>query len=211
MYTYSSPPRIPPTHPRHRLILLGLILLAGVVICIVTGVLSYRADQLTTLTPTATVTIPPAPTATPYRGIGDTSTLGGTLLGFDRQFGPPVQQGHYPATVVGVAVTIIVARDAATDHINDIDITPTGSWTLTQAIAVALTFLPADARHVRDFALAPPPHLIEHVYQSATLAATFPASAFTTAADAALAPGTLSYVCAATPTFADCNLGVGTD
>lgn len=204
---HSVPPPQPTPNPRMRLLVPGLIILAGVGVLL--AAIGIAAAPLPATVPAAT--LPHTATPVPYRGLGDTATLGGTLLGFDQRFGAPIHQANYVVTVAGVPVTILAVRDAATSHIISLDIAPQGSWTAAQAMKIALAFLPADAKHVRDFTLAPAPHAVEHVYQSAALAATFPASAFINVnTDAVESPGTLSYVCIV-GVANKCNVGIGTD
>jgi hypothetical protein len=75
------------------------------------------------------------------------------------------------------------------------------SWTPDDALAVATMFFPLEAKHVRDF--TDPTIGLFHVYQSADLAATFPASDFYDSnGGGASPPGTFSIVCGGVCSFA---------
>ena len=69
-----------------------------------------------------------------------------------------------------------------------------GPWTINQSQAVARLFMPPDTKHVRDF--TDPQLGTIQVYQSADLAATFPAADFTDGGTGeALPPGTFGLAC----------------
>lgn len=172
--------------------------------------------------PGALATYPPEATATatatprgPHLISG--ATIGGTQAAFTARYGSPDVQYGIPAytTTIGPAAVEIRLSDltAASDGQPRVDLftiaDPDGNaWTTATSAAVVAQFFPPDARHVRDDQTPDVGTL--HVEQSADLAATFPASAFTNTGQGGglEPPGTFSYTCDA-PGDIGCTVSLG--
>ena len=83
------------------------------------------------------------------------------------------------------------------------------TWDSATALDIAKQLIPTDARYLKDVNV--PDFGLEHIYRSKTLAASFPASAFTDAnTGAAVTPGTLYISCGnATSQQGGCTIQTG--
>jgi len=160
--------------------------------------------QSTVGPPSATDTPTSPPTATPKGPRPLTgATIGGVQDSFTSAFGDPRVQGsasRYSFTTAdGRAAIVQIQTQNGMDrqpHMAFLTEAPNGSgpWTVNQSQAVARLFMPPDTKHVRDF--TDPQLGTIQVYQSADLAATFPAADFTdSGTGAALPPGTFGLSC----------------
>lgn len=160
--------------------------------------------QSTVGPPSATDTPTSPPTATPEGPRPLTgATIGGVQDSFTSAFGDRRVQGsasRYSFTTAdGLAAIVQIQTQNGMDrqpHVAFLTEAPNGSgpWTVNQSQAVARLFMPPDTKHVRDF--TDPQLGTIQVYQSADLAATFPAADFTdSGTGAALPPGTFGLSC----------------
>jgi hypothetical protein len=153
-------------------------------------------------------------------------TLGGTEAAFNAAFGAPIGQLTWQSIIAGQAAKIAVETlqpDHTTDaqvHIYRVDVTVPAhavgreTWKLQTANAIAATFFPSDALHLRDGPGAQRGE-VDHIYHSDELAATFHADVFTNAAGSkTYPPGTFHVECHAypprAPNYGECYLRVGT-
>ena len=161
-----------------------------------------------TTRPTATTKPQPQPVSGPY--------VGGTQGDFTTQYGSPdVSFGvaNYDVTISNTPVHIALSdQGAGSDGQQRVTILmvadPDGeAWDAATSQQVIHQFLPPDARHVRHDQKSDVGTL--NVYQSTSLALSFPASAFTNSGGGGLEPpGTLSYTCDAPGTIG-CTLSIG--
>lgn len=208
----------------------GLILVCALM-CLCSGVISSLArlqsaqppptSQLAPSVRTATATPKPAPTATPSGPhIVEAAIIGGTLDDFKARYGTPTYKSTVPwfyySTPDGLSVGLcFCTTDTGTDGKARLElfgihpeslVTPT--WTEAQGMSAAKALMPPDAVYVRD--INDPEVGTIHVYQSADLAATFPAADFYDSnGGGALPPGTFSVACAM-PGNPGCSIGTGT-
>jgi hypothetical protein len=156
-----------------------------------------------TLTATAAPTATTAPTATlGPQIISNAPVIGGLDAAFQNAY------PHQTATYNGVTASLLAPDDTGTDgqkHIVAINFTLSAPATDAQLVPFMAHFLPADAHLVRTVSTK---NGIYHVYLSRDLAATFPASAFTTESNDPAPAGSLSWNCSST-TF--CFLAPGTN
>lgn len=152
------------------------------------------------------------------------ATLGGTVADFFAKYGQPValpsfsQKPNWFRFKLANGTTAYVCYcDGATGtdgaaRLDDFRISPPSgtTWSDQQGVSIARQFFPPDARHVRD--IVDPYAGLIHVYVSAALAATFPASefhVFTVGGNSQLAPpGTFSIVCGQ-PALTPCGVTTG--
>lgn len=193
------------------------VIIAVVVLVLVCGVCGGLGSALgggnsASPTPTAVAHVPPTATTAPRPTATHTPSgprpIAGALLGgkaqdFTAKFGDPVKTANqvrdYQATIAGqdtfVRAMLVAPGDGSRVHF--VDVSPNDSttqWNDATGEAVARTFLPPDAKYVKDVNV--PDFGLEHVYQSADLAATFPASSFTDANTGnAVPPGTFYISC----------------
>src|SRR5262249_39093079 len=106
-----------------------------------------------------------------------------------------------PATgsLANVQAHIAVTQACGTDgsRVIVVNIIPNRGATISgvSGATASKSFMPKDAKHVNDVNV--PALGVEHVYKSATLAASFPASSFTDSnANTLVAGGTFNYMCA---------------
>ena len=161
------------------------------------------ATTTTTATTTATA---PKPTAAPAHPIPQSAaTLGGSVFAFDDHFGDATccllsgwtYHGQYGPLWTGVstggATTSPTSFDwRSADRVTGIDNQPTDTvsvWTMGQASAICGGFLPADAQHMGSATTTA--RGTEQRYVSASLAQTFPASAFRDVHGKLATPGTI--------------------
>jgi hypothetical protein len=203
------PPPKKKSRKRLWLILSAVVLVLAVII----GVASQGQNQKPT--PTAQVTQQPAtqPTAKPTTRPTTRPTqkptaipvthavLGGTEASFNATFGTDTNTAgrarNYTFTVDGQQGTAIVMLDDNDSYVRFITLKPADAGTVWDATigqdAVRL-FMPSDARHVKE--IQDSTIGTEHVYTSATLAKTFPASSFTDANSGnQVAVGTFYFNC----------------
>lgn len=156
----------------------------------------------------------------------DGAQLGGSLHAF-YAFGASWDALPYTihsfSTMLGEQPAVIVVRDGgsadAVDRVREItvyeDDKATHAWDAPTATAIATTFLPSDAVHVRDepdeFS---PPHYVEHIYRSKLLAISLDASVFVDEVDLKTRnpPGTFTWWCVPfpsnTPGYGECKITV---
>lgn len=168
------------------------------------------------LQPTATTmpTNTPKPTGSqPLSG----ATLGGTQDGFTHVLGTPTDRSGVPWYAVKLARGTTAPLCYCTEHTGSdgnphlawfhIDAPGGTTWSDQQGVTIARPFLPPDAKHVRDF--TDPQVGLIHVYVSAALAATFPASEFTDSGNGQqLPPGTFGVACGQ-PGPSQCSITTG--
>lgn len=175
-----------------------------------------------TATVRATATAHPTVTATPSPQRISGATVGGTQSAFTARYGIPtsslVSDTSYQATIttsdgpipVEINVMSLVRGTDGQQRIDQLYLEdPTATtWNEYSGESVVPAFLPPDARHIRD---DQDPNLgTLQVYQSAQLAATFPASAFinTGQGGGIEPPGTFTVNC--DPPGADtCTISLG--
>lgn len=162
--------------------------------------------------PSVSSTVMPTQPPQPLSG----ATLGGTRDGFTYRWGAPTNRdGNLWYTITFADGTMVnvggIFEHTGSDgipHVTQFHIeAPSGTrWSDEQGIAIALTFSPPDAKHVRDWttSLGTP----VHVYMSTDLAMTFSASDFKTAVGDPLAPGTFRIACGE-PGPNDCSISMG--
>ena len=209
------------------LLLVGFLLLAS---CDQTDTSSQTtsAGPTTTHAPTKLPTSAPAKSPTPTRTPGPHlvtgATFGGPEAAFTSKFGSPTfsesNVRHYQFTTSdGISVLLVITLDDTDppssdgkQHINGIGIQPPDSgttWSATTANKVVALLLPSDANHTKDEQVQDIG--LVHVYLSADLALTFPASAFVDIQTSQpLTPGTFSYECnSSNGLHGGCNFTVG--
>jgi hypothetical protein len=188
---YQQPPQYqPPMQPpkkksRKRL---WLILAAVVLVLAVSSVVASQgqsqqpapttqATQQPTNAPTKQA---PTPTAIPVLH----AVLGGTEASFNARFGADTNTAgrarRYTFSVDGQKGTALVMLDDNDPNVRFITVKPVNAgtvWNATIGQDAVRLFMPSDARHIKD--IQDPTIGTEHVYTSATLAKTFPASSFT--------------------------------
>jgi hypothetical protein len=213
-----TPPRRTPPQPHLFGNPLALVFLALVVLILTTVCGGWVLTHTQTQGPVASATATPAPVHAP--------TLGGTADMFTAAYGAESGTRTWQSTIAGQAVKIVVDTlqpDHTTDgqvHIFVVDLTVPDhargreTWNLQTANAIAATFFPSDAKHLRDGPGAQRGE-VDHIYHSDELAATFHAEVFTNAAgDKTYPPGTFHVECHALPSnarnFGACSLSVGT-
>jgi hypothetical protein len=158
--------------------------------------------------------------------IGEVPVLGGSASAFVAKFGLPqegdtatsktfniVEQGH--------AMQLYVDADVPTldggNHVYVVNINPPPVYGAglnpTVAVAFIKTFLPPDAKHVRDTMGSN--GMMDHIYLSAGLAATWSGQYFENYANnKPNPPGTFDWQCPPNPHGAGvamCEMGIGTD
>jgi hypothetical protein len=150
-------------------------------------------------------TVKPNPTHPPVPGPVRTASLGGTEDAFTTTYGDPTTYGGAPnyavtladGTAVAVALDDIQTGTDGQPRVDQMSVNPADPSAWSDAVAAAVTsrFVPRDAHFVRD--IADPNVGTIHVYQSADLARSFPASAFTDSGNngARLPAGTLGVAC----------------
>lgn len=239
-YPPTSPPS-PPPPPRppsrwpafgtERGILLYVLapLLAVLLIVLLAVGISAARPRAFAQTPLPTVAGSPAATITPQgtplatdtpASAAASAVLGATQDAFTAQFGQPQMHGPVPwysiTAADGIQLVICVCDiEAGTDgqgHVGILSVGPTdasASWPESQGIAESKMFFPADAVYVHD--IQDPDVGTLHVYRSAQLAATFPASAFanTGPSGGLVPPGTFIIACEI-PGPPGCDLRLGT-
>jgi hypothetical protein len=205
--------------PQGARVLLSLGVAAVVVICScglcgavlnaangATSTASAGSTSTTIVLASPTATARPKPTAT-FTPSGPrpitSSTIGGMEANFQAKYGAPSMNEkavrHYDASINGTPVLIVVLLDPGTGgqragflHL----VTPDSGtvWSKSTATGIAKLFLPSDATYVKDRTIQD--FGVEHVYMSADLAASFPASAFIdNDTNAPVKPGTFYYAC----------------
>ncbi len=198
----------PPRERRHVTVWHWAIMALGAVV-VVSVMLVAAGEGGTSTQPAAQQQAPPLTTAPPARPqplAG--AVLGGPIDDFTREFGSPTRthgdgSQYQSISVNGTRAFLFVGTmtrgSTTTSRVDQIHVTPPRAnsirWTYAQAEAIAKVFLPPDAQHIKDLTLAlHPSKVVEHVYVSARLAASFPADAFFDAWGTALvAPGTFHY------------------
>jgi hypothetical protein len=204
-----QPSMIPPKHnsPKRLWLILAAVVL---VLAVIIGVASQSQNQQTTQTtqtPQSTQAVQ-QPTTAPTKQIPKLTSipvnhavLGGTEDSFNTTFGTdPNAAGrvrNYTFSVDGQQGTAIALLDDNDSYVRFITVKPVDAGTVwdsrTGQDAVRL-FMPSDARHIKD--IQDPTIGGEHVYISATLAKTFPASSFADANSGNPVPvGTFYFNC----------------
>ncbi len=236
---YQQPPQYQPPMPppkqksrkRLWLILAAVVLLLAVII----GVASQGQNQQST--PTTQATQQPAtqatkatqqpttqPTQKPTAIPVTHAVLGGTVDSFEATFAHDAmyttagRARAYTFSVDGQQGTIIAMLDDNDSNVRFITLRPADPtaaiWDAKTGQDAVRLFMPTDAHHIKDIQDS----LIgtEHVYMSATLAKTFPASSFTdTNSGNRVAVGTFYFNCdngqnQVNPThIGACTIGLG--
>lgn len=214
---YEAPAGPPPTPPGKRrrmkgwyraLIALAVLIMVGI---IATAAGGCAPTPTATEQPQATATLKPQPTATPSGPQPVTGALlGGPINDFTQAFGSPTSTvpgaTQYQTDVRGIPVFLAAAttdrKDTTTNsRVDQVVVRPplnSGvTWTAAQGEAIAKTFMPPDAKYVKDATVTVPEGaILEHVYISARLAASFPADRFYDVTSLnPVAPGTFHYQC----------------
>lgn len=180
------------------------------------GSTAALSSSSTSFSPTSA----PAPTATPKPATIQTATLGSLQSAFQAAFGDPEMHGP-------VAFYLLTAPDGSTfsvcfcststgvdgaQHLDgtNLDAAPYRPLTGQQMLPYSQLLMPRDSIHVRDF--TDPDVGLIRVYHSDTLAATFPASAFTKSGPDAgdVGPGTFSVSCEEPDRLGHCSFVLGT-
>ncbi len=227
---YQQPPQYQPPMPplpkkksrkRLWLILAAVVLVLAVIIGVASQGQSQQQTSPTTQATKATQqpTTQPAqkPTAIPVPH----AVLGGTEASFNATFGADTNTAgrarSYTFSVDGQQGMAIVMLDDNDSNVRFITLKPVDAntvWNATIGQDAVHLFMPSDARHIKDIQDS----LIgtEHVYMSATLAKTFPASSFTdTNSGNRVAVGTFYFNCdngqnQVNPThIGACTIGLG--
>jgi hypothetical protein len=203
-----------------------ITVLVVLLVCSVGGLAAAIHTSLssTVAVPTATAQVVlSSPSATPGPQPLTGAVLGGDRFEFDTLYGYPTSGGGTLAATYdytapnGLQVELYVDAHPGTDgnpHVMFLHFGPIpgsgDTWDLATAQALAATFFPPDAQHLRDVQAS---NGLDHIYRSARLAATFPASDFTTDVGShAVPPGTFDYECFAqngAPGITDCFMGPG--
>jgi hypothetical protein len=131
--------------------------------------------------------------------------LGAPLSDFDTAFGTEQGSGVWYAMLSGQSIMLFVQTNAVSsgssaeittldgiDRVWTLSVTYLGSVapTTAQNAALCRQFMPTDAQHIRDDPSVAP--LVEHVYRSQLLAASFDTNAFQNNAGADVVPGTFT-------------------
>lgn len=207
------------------LLLVSLLLLAS---CDVTDT-SSTGNSTPTGASAATkpaATKPAAPTATPKptgSHLVTAATFGGPEAAFTSAYGAPnfseSNVRHYQFTSNGTQVLLVITLDdtdpVASDgkqHVNGIGVQPADAgttWAAATTNKVLALLLPSDAQHTKDEQVQDIG--LVHVYLSADLALTFPASAFADIQTSQpLTPGTFSVECnSSNGLHGGCNFTLG--
>lgn len=150
--------------------------------------------------PSALPTDTPAATNAPAPQALDGATLGGNWSAFENAYGPEADgvQNTWDVTIAGQDVQVFADSMSGTDsqaHVYVVNIEPfdSATWPTSADASLTQTFLPPDAVHVQDVAANGG---TAHIYRSARLGATFPASVFTSDSGGQEVPvGTLVWQC----------------
>lgn len=161
-----------------------------------THVTQVKPTPMPTLLPTATPTQSP-PTPTPTTTVAQ---LGATVSTFTARYGQPNAhsdvgsgQYHYQTYSDSNVDFLVVSTDTADPGMSQVaeSITvqaDTQGWSVAQAMTMCGAFYPSDAAYQRQAAVTNGPAL-DKIYESASLATRFPASAFTDANQNPVKPG----------------------
>ena len=185
-----------------------------------TTVPTMTATVAVTATVTTTVATTPGATTTSVPGASGLISgayLGGTQAAFTATYGTPTTPYNTPVYAVpqpdGTAASAslygFVAGNDGLQRVNNLTfaLNPNSTWTAAANYLAAQTLFPPDALFVKD--VQDPTLGVIHVYRSASLGATLPASAFAdTHGGPVWQPGTLSVSCDV-PGLEQCSLLTG--
>jgi hypothetical protein len=220
-FAFRRTRKSPQQKTKHACVVLALccLLLLGISACSLDSTAAKttpgtETSQGATMTPT----LAQVATATPLPGQPVlTPSLGGTPDAFDRAFGPPrsttTTGAQYATTLQGVQVYVTTqfSHSNSGDRASSIELQAVAAapWDAATATKVVNTMFPSDAQHVSDRQTTT--YGVQHIYASASLAASFPAAAFRALNGAGLVqPGSFFFSCSSSKqTHSSCLLKIG--
>ncbi len=207
--------------PATRCQSLVIVTLLTLVVALLAGCASAARQPSSGATATAQLSVTPHAPASIHA-----ATLGGTISDFQTRYQAVAgtQNLVYDATIAGQKVEIALGPDLPQQSLDGVahiavvtlsvpaDALRSEQWSATLAAEVAQPFLPADARLQHTVTVN---GATDHIYTSASIAATFTSDQFVTDANAPVPLGTFDDLCRPLPLsntgIEQCTIAIGSN